>query len=438
MEYLNRTTLYGMNPMEIGNVFVESLTSYIIRLAEAHMVSTGNLLACEIASKLNKDYLTNSVNRGGNRFYDGAHFLNGFGTNSTDMIKCLSNLTGKNFLVETTLMRFSGLFGTRYLVRKKIAWCPKCLQMNRYYPLVWCLTAYTTCSIHKIPLQENCTNCTKKIPQLHRRSRIGICPYCQNTFFDSSKKYNKPSEKDIYISKDIEKLFLFKYKMKLDYINVLQLNLLNIVENKFQGNIDGLAKYVKIPKTTMWDWCRGKVSPPLNKVLYMAYKLGVSSVDLYTQVNINDLTLTDERDIVIRNINKREKSNLSEEYVISYFNDIAVNKDVIKSISTIARELNCSTKYLYKNFSEYCERISGNNNRIKENKETEKWEKIRLLIHDQFLKESSKGCIPTRKVIEEELGIPFLFVNRRTRNFYFHTYSTYALLNERMLVTYDD
>lgn len=43
-----RTRLYSLEPIGMGSPFVESLTSYITRLAEAHTVSPGILLAKEL------------------------------------------------------------------------------------------------------------------------------------------------------------------------------------------------------------------------------------------------------------------------------------------------------------------------------------------------------------------------------------------------------
>lgn len=432
MEYMKRTPLYSINPLGLKSVFIESLTSYIIRLAEVHVVNPRDLLAYEVAPVLNKNYLMNSISRGGNRFYDGAHFLNGFGTNSDDMVNCLIALTGKESVRETTLQRFSGLFGTRYLIRKKLAWCSKCLEKELYYPLIWCLTGYTVCAIHKTSLQEHCVNCLRKIPPLHRKSRIGVCPYCHETHFNSLGSCNKPSGENLYISKDIEKLFFYINSANLNNTNVLNKNLLEIVENNFNGNIAHLARYLGISKTTMWDWCKGEVSPPFNKVLSISYKLGLSSVALYFQTIPIDFKIEYVNSKVQKPIKSRQKHSLSKEYVASYLDDIN-NKGLNKSINTIARELDCSKKYLYDNFSDYCKRISENNRRNREDKEKERLKKIRLLVHEQFLQEVSKGNLPTRKRIEKELDIPCLFINREMKTYYFDIYSRYHYLLEKEL-----
>ena len=107
MGYKNRSALFGIEPKgedSVFSVFIEFLTSYVIRLAETHVVNVCDLVAHIIAPALEKEYLINGCYRGGNRFYDGAHSLNGFGTNPTDMVSCMSILTGQEFLERLTLI----------------------------------------------------------------------------------------------------------------------------------------------------------------------------------------------------------------------------------------------------------------------------------------------------------------------------------------------
>ncbi|USK74790.1 helix-turn-helix domain-containing protein [Peribacillus frigoritolerans] len=424
-EYSKRTALYGLNPKGVNSLYIESITSYFIRLAEAHVITPGDLLAYEVSPVLKKDYLTNSVNRGGNRFYDGAHFLNGFGKNSRDMVECLSILTGNKYLDGLTLNSLSGIFSTRHLVRRNMAWCPKCLECNDHYPLIWCLSAYSVCTIHSVPLQDKCTACNKIIPFLHRKSRIGICPYCNN--FHYASKYIKPLEQDYYISNDLEHLFEYARNGSILRSNTkLQNNLKEIIHKQFGGTINHFAKCVGISKTTMWDWCSGKSRPSLKQVVDISFRLGISSLDLYTDVGVNKIK---KIGIEVKNTpikKKRSKLRISKNDVEVYLSKIVSEKDTYKSIIDIARALNCSTKYLYNNFSEYCKRISFNNRRIKQNKEKERTKEILVLIKDQFMKETVNGQMPSRMAIEKEIQLPCVFINKNFKNYYLELCSNYG------------
>ena len=67
-----------------GSPYMECLTSYLIRLSEVHKVYPSALLSYIVAPKLDKEFLINSVKRGGNRFYDGARTINTFEQNAVE------------------------------------------------------------------------------------------------------------------------------------------------------------------------------------------------------------------------------------------------------------------------------------------------------------------------------------------------------------------
>ncbi|KOP26530.1 hypothetical protein AMR41_09940 [Hapalosiphon sp. MRB220] len=49
-----RSSLFHLEPIGIGTPYVESITSYVARLAEAHSVAVGTLIAAEIQKKFSK------------------------------------------------------------------------------------------------------------------------------------------------------------------------------------------------------------------------------------------------------------------------------------------------------------------------------------------------------------------------------------------------
>ena len=50
-----RTRLYHLAPIGVGTPAVESLTGYLMRLAEAHCVSTGALVSAELLPLLQQE-----------------------------------------------------------------------------------------------------------------------------------------------------------------------------------------------------------------------------------------------------------------------------------------------------------------------------------------------------------------------------------------------
>ena len=77
-----RSRLYRLEPYGIGTPWVESLTGYITRLAEAHCVSTGILYAKEIAPVVGKGNIF-TFRLTGTAGYP-THAINGLGVTAAD------------------------------------------------------------------------------------------------------------------------------------------------------------------------------------------------------------------------------------------------------------------------------------------------------------------------------------------------------------------
>src|SRR3712207_5314294 len=77
--------LYGVEPIGFGTPFVESLTSYIVRVASAHCVTAGTLVAEEVAPVIGKPYLTVKTSATvSSPFLLTARSINGFGVTASE------------------------------------------------------------------------------------------------------------------------------------------------------------------------------------------------------------------------------------------------------------------------------------------------------------------------------------------------------------------
>ena len=74
----SRSVLYNLEPIGLGTGLVESLSSYLIRVAYEHNILVGDLFNKMIFPQMNKNYLVRSSTYGGNRFYEGSKTINGF------------------------------------------------------------------------------------------------------------------------------------------------------------------------------------------------------------------------------------------------------------------------------------------------------------------------------------------------------------------------
>ena len=96
--------LYALEPLGMGTLHVESLTSYMARLAEAHSVSLRTLVIQELLPLLKRDYLSNPLSNCLDSFWiEAARALNGTGVLAQDWAQALERLTLRTDLRFLTL-----------------------------------------------------------------------------------------------------------------------------------------------------------------------------------------------------------------------------------------------------------------------------------------------------------------------------------------------
>src|SRR5215831_21398152 len=81
------TRLYSLAPIGVGTPMVESLTGYVVRLAEAHCVSAGVLYWKEIRLLADKGNIFTF--RVSNTDGYSTHTINGLGAPATDFVRAL-------------------------------------------------------------------------------------------------------------------------------------------------------------------------------------------------------------------------------------------------------------------------------------------------------------------------------------------------------------
>src|SRR5260221_14560420 len=92
-----RSRLYHLEPVGKGTPFVESLASYVTRLAEAHCVSPKSLVINEVLPVLGREYKTRSDYHLVNKLWIvSALSLNGTGSLAHKWMCALESLTLRN------------------------------------------------------------------------------------------------------------------------------------------------------------------------------------------------------------------------------------------------------------------------------------------------------------------------------------------------------
>ncbi|WP_255290533.1 TniQ family protein [Bacillus cereus] len=406
---------------------MECLTSYLIRLSEVHKVYPSALLSYIVAPILDKEFLINSVKRGGNRFYDGARTINTFEQNAVDMVTVLENLTGVQHLDQLTLMGLKEVIPSRYLLKKQLSWCPECYeeQMNNeeshYNPLLWHLEVVKVCLKHKCRLEIRCPSCYKNLPVLHRKSQNGYCVYC-NTWLGIEKDIDK-NKYDLDINSKITVMAeqFIEHKEKISVLGNRQQiirNLNYLVETYEQGNLQRFAKNLNLAKTTLWDWCKGKVLPPLPRIFEICSLFDISPVYFYTQdISINKNLIILNVESLLRNQDTRE-IRFDRNRALSILGEYANNSERIISMTELAKLIGYPKRTLYEHFPDLCKIISAKNKEFIKRRTKQVYEDNCLIIDNCVEILGKHGVYPSRRKIEEIAHKPGLLKDKKLREYF--------------------
>ena len=184
----SRSRLYSFAPVGIGTPHVESLSGYITRLAEAHVLSIGDMVGRESMVRGNAKFCSRLPLHRARRpkrqlFHATAYDINGVSPRARRWVQVFERLTRWPNLDALTLLPLRHILSNMFLLKRRRAWCPKCYEADReagtvYERLVWTIRGVTVCPIHAAPLEERCPFCYKALPPLAAHSRPGYRPSC--------------------------------------------------------------------------------------------------------------------------------------------------------------------------------------------------------------------------------------------------------------------
>ncbi len=289
-----RTQLFNLEPIALGTPFVESLTSYIIRLAAEHQVTPSIIVSQDIASVSEK--LVVDWKGYPELFKKSSISINGLSNTALEIAHAMERLTGRADLAALTMQRWRSVLAATGLVRTCQAWCPVCFEEWRikgkplYEPLLWSLKESEICVNHFVPLEMNCPKCLRTHGPLTWYSTQGFCPWCkswlgQNAFTGQQRR--KPSE-------DVDDWLRVKSFGVARIVAAQQLspssritpetfacNIRFLRNEKFDGNTAGFSRVIHHCRITIEKWALGEQLPQMVSILFLAYRFHILPQDLF-------------------------------------------------------------------------------------------------------------------------------------------------------------
>lgn len=286
-----RSQLYSLQPMGVGTGMVESLTSYIARLAEAHNLKLSTFFS-KVVAPLSS--FTGVAGFGGR--YDVLRHLgsslNGAGSTSAECVRILESLTLRRPLHDLTLRFTTGWLSDRTLISTNQRWCPECLNEWKrrgatvYYPLLWQLQVVQSCPVHRTLLESHCPGCGARHRPLGKHLILGCCPACGGWLGVDGGTTNEGRGDDNvrqaheFIAHQCQTLIAGAATLESRKCRAWSRNIEYLVRHCGRRTAHRLSQDLGIDHDTIKCWITTHHVPTLPSVLMVACAFGLSLVDL--------------------------------------------------------------------------------------------------------------------------------------------------------------
>ena len=301
VEIPNRTRLFSLEPAGVGTPEVESLSGYIARLAQAHVVSVGNLLGRGLTgrnrcnSSVASSISAETIRSGGHGFHALGNVINGFEWRARQWTNKIAAATGRLDIEQLTLIPFARVLSAMLLFKPHRAWCPFCYEEDRtsgvvYERLAWAIKLVTVCPRHRTPLLDSCQGCGQRQPALAVFSCPGHCSHCGQWLgadaaghhVDYVDRCAKPSEYELYTSVAVGELLAVGGTAGRLSLARFRRNLLICTVHVAEGKANTLSELTGISKSAIQSWITTRMRPRLDVLLRMCSRLGVSIATILT------------------------------------------------------------------------------------------------------------------------------------------------------------
>lgn len=269
-----RSRLISLCPAAVGTAKVESLCSYVARLAQSHSISVRTLLEKEIFAK---PFSPNSFSR----FFNS---LNYRGNVAEAVIKRLSQLTAQTDIEKTTLFPWRNVLPSIGLLKKTRAWCPLCYEQSRdhaqsYDRLLWTIDVVKICPDHKVPLATSCPICTKRNPHLSNKLQPGYCSWCNEWLGNANVDpvaLSHETNFTVWTASEVGKLLAIAPSISEPPASAVR-DLVNccFVRSKYRYE-RAFARAAGLEFDKIGPWLRGHHSPTLEKQLKLCFHVQLS------------------------------------------------------------------------------------------------------------------------------------------------------------------
>lgn len=284
MRNAHRSLFYRLPLCGIGTSEVESLRSYLLRLAAEHCMIPREVIAT-VASR------TPHYRLDANRTAFWRCFpVSGTGDRAERLATMLTEATGTD-LATATLARFRQVISARRLCRVQIArYCPECVRQrvedtHVHAPLLWELQVVNACPVHGnrlLSTAECGAPSSARLPLNRRVSLPGVCGQCGSIGFRCNGASELAGERDLWVAAQAGKLLaLSATESKSLTREMLTAGIREMVDMRFDGKPVRAATQARLARATVLHWLKGTDGVELAALLEVAHLADADVTELF-------------------------------------------------------------------------------------------------------------------------------------------------------------
>lgn len=262
--------LVGLPPAGVTTMLMESIASYVMRLAALYSISSIALLRTALPDLIPKGPISGRV-RPTEAAKSGAYAV-GMTRTAEQWVAGLEAATGLSGLRALTLLDLARAVSSNRLPRMWLAFCRVCLAEMAaaglvWEPLIWTLQLVTACPVHGQPLSEVCPHCGSRQKIFRLRGRPGICGSC-NLWLGGSARDGADGTADP-VSLIVASLFASDLSVSGDLAKTLNEGLSRLGWTGLQ-----LAEAAQVPEPSVSGWRSGRMQPGLGPLVAICRATG--------------------------------------------------------------------------------------------------------------------------------------------------------------------
>jgi hypothetical protein len=422
--------LYHLEPMGGGTSRMESLTSYVTRLAEQHSVAPLHLTAHFILPELLAPRQSARADVYLGSLWGQSSLLNGRQTRAFDWVQALEKLTLRTDLRFLTLLMWRRVFPGTHLLRLFAAWCPQCYQHWQdageivYQPLLWQIQALSSCPEHEVLFQERCPYPDCARPQFHLapRARLGYCTWCSRWLGSKEPELaaclrEEEREWQRWVGQTLgELLGAAPSILALPDREQMCAKIAAYVQALTGGDRRMGAQLLHVDKSALGTWKHGRYLPLLSTQLRLCFYAGVSLLQFLTeteerQVTPPVLTLPPRPATAPKSHRKYDPAALFEALQA----ELQSREDPPSSMRQVARRLHYDHSWLIEKFPQQCHLISVKYQHYREQKARERLQADCQKVREATLLLHAQGIYPSDSQIRKFPGIGAIFKQKKVR-----------------------